>query len=262
MFDSHVHLDYPKFYEDLDEVARRMLNAGVTGAMNPAVDLDSSALTAEISRRHDWVMPAIGIHPLYIGRYGRPPVEELSALASAGNYRAVGEVGLDFWNGREDEGEQREFFEAQVALAKTLGLPLLLHVRKAFYEVAGHLQAARFGNGGVFHAFSGSWEMAKKALDMGFHLSICANITRPTKSGLTEVVRRIPRERLLVETDAPDMPPHFKKGETHYPWELGYTVQALAGALGAAPAEVAEFTAQNAVALFGRNGCSTREPEY
>lgn len=252
MFDSHVHLDYPLFFDDLDSVARRMREAGVVGAVNPAVDIPSSRRAAEISSRHDWVLPALGIHPLYVDRYELVPVEELEGLSSGGMYRAVGEVGLDFWNGRGDEGKQREFFEVQVALAARRGLPLLIHSRKAFYEVAAHLKSTGFAHGGVFHAFSGSWEMAAKALDLGFHVSICANITRPTKSGLVEVVRKIPAERLLVETDAPDMPPQFKKGETHYPWELGHTVRALAEALGRSAEEVGELTARNAIALFGR----------
>ncbi len=250
MYDTHVHLDYDAFHDELDAVVKRSLDAGVTGAMNPAVDLDSAARVLEISRRHPHVRAAVGIHPLYIGRYEALPEQEFKALATAGGFEAVGEVGLDFWNGREDASRQEEFFRFQAAQAKRLGLPLLLHVRKAFYEVVSALDAERYDGAAVMHAWSGSWEMTAKALDRGHMISVCANITRPGKERMHAILRKVPRERLLVETDAPDMPPWFKRGETHYPWELGHTVAALAGVLGEAPEEVARFTQENAERIF------------
>jgi TatD DNase family protein len=159
-------------------------------------------------------------------------------------------VGLDFTAGRRDESRQREFLGSQARLAGRLGLPLLLHTRRAFYETFAVLRDAGFDGGGVAHAFSGSRDMARLALDRGFHLSACAVLTRPSAHGIREVFRWAPRDRILVETDAPDIPPWPRRGEVHRPADLPLTVAALAEALGAPFEEVAELTEANARALF------------
>lgn len=251
MFDSHLHLDAAAFFDRLDETAQAAWSAGVRGAVNPAVDLPSSCRTLAIHRRHPWVLPALGLHPLYLDPWDEPPLAELEALAEGGGYVAVGEVGLDFWRGRADEGRQRAFLSAQARLAQRLGLPILLHVRKAFYEAFAVLREAGFDRGGVAHAFSGSRDMARLALDRGFHLSACAVLTYPNAGAVREVFRWAPRERILVETDAPDIPPWPRKGQVHRPEDLPVTVAALAEALGVSTEEAAELTDENARRLFG-----------
>ena len=250
MFDSHVHFDAGEFAGDLDASAAAAREAGVRGALNPAVDLESSARVLGIHRRHPWILPAFGFHPLYLDPWAAPPVGELERLAAAGPWAAVGEAGLDFWNGRGDEERQRAFLEVQARLARRLGLPLILHVRKAFYEAFAVLREAGFDGPGVCHAFSGSREMARLALDRGFYLSACANLTYPVKGRLREVFRWAPRESLLVETDAPDIPPWTRKGSVHHPKDLPVTVAALAETLGIAPQDVAELTEANARRLL------------
>ena len=250
MFDSHVHFDAEEFSGDLDASAAAARAAGIRGALNPAIDLASSARVLAIHRRHPWILPAIGFHPLYLEPWASPPVEELDRLAAAGPWAAVGEAGLDFWNGRGDEDRQRAFLEVQARLAHRMGLPLVLHVRKAFYDVFAVLREAGFDGPGVCHAFSGSREMARLALDRGFYLSACANLTYPAKARLREVFRWTPRERLLVETDAPDIPPWTRRGGVHRPQDLPVTVAALAEALGIAAEAAAELTEENARRLF------------
>jgi TatD DNase family protein len=250
MFDSHVHFDADVFRSDLDGTAQRSREAGVTGAVNPAIHLESSRAVREIHRCHPWILPALGFHPLYLDPWEAPPVEELERLAESGGYAAVGEVGLDFWHGRQDEERQRHFLEAQARLAQRRGLPLLLHVRKGFYDAFAVLREAGFTGPGVCHAFSGSRDMAQLALDRGFYLSVCATVTYPSKERLREVLRWVPRERLLVETDAPDIPPWTRRGEVHRPWDLPVTVAGLAETLGLQPEAVAELTQENAFRLF------------
>lgn len=254
MFDTHVHLDFDPFYDRLGEVTSRMAEAGVTGALVPAVDLASSARAAEISRAYPWILAGLGIHPLHVGGYAEPPLTELEALAADGGYSAVGEVGLDFWNGRGDEEVQREFFAVQAAFAQRLGLPLLLHCRKSLYETLALMRESGFTGPAVVHAFSGGWEMARTALDRGCYLSACAVVTRPGKERLREALRKVPSERLLTETDAPDLPPWERRGETHHPWELPVTVRALAGIRGENPAATADYTFRNAMELFTKKG--------
>lgn len=254
MFDSHVHLDAAPFAAELGAVAAAARRAGVRGAVNPGVDLASSRAALGLHRRFPWVLPALGFHPLYLASRAECAVAQLAQLAGAGSFVAVGEVGLDFSAGRADEPRQREFLKGQARLAQGLGLPILLHVRRGFYDAFAVLREAGFDRGGVVHAFSGSRDMARLALDRGFHLSACAVLTRPSAQGIREVFRWAPRERLLVETDAPDLSPWSRRGEVHRPEDLPLTVAALAEALGAPAGEVAELTEANARALFRPSG--------
>jgi TatD DNase family protein len=248
LFDTHLHLDYGPFFADLTAVTGRMKAAGVTGAVNASINEDSSRRGLLIHAGHPFVLPAVGIHPMFVK--SREEFKSLAALARAGGFFAVGEAGLDFWNGRETEELQRECFHFQAALAKELGLPLLLHIRKGFYEALSLMKEAGYHAPAVHHNFTGSLDMAKKALDANLYLSFGATITYPRKENLRGVVKFIPRERILVETDAPDLPPWSKKGELHDPSDLPVTVRALAGLLGAREEEVAETTARNARRLF------------
>ncbi len=248
MFDTHLHLDAEPFSGDLPAVASAMARAGVRWAVNAAVDLNSSRASLQIHSSFPFVLPSVGLHPLYI-EGGYP--EELDALARGGGFYAVGEAGLDFWHGRENEEAQREVFYRQALLAKELSLPLLLHIRKGFNEVLEVLREAGFGGGALFHNFTGSLEMARKALDEGWSFSIGGPITYPRKEELRKVVRKIPLDRIMVETDAPDLPPWEKRGEIHRPEDLPVTVRALAGVLGLGFEEAAEITQANARKFFG-----------
>ncbi|TAL16243.1 TatD family deoxyribonuclease [bacterium] len=247
-FDTHLHLDYEPFFRELPTVVERMKAAGISGAVNAAINVDSSKKALSIHKKYPFVLPAAGLHPLYLK--GREPLAELSALLRAGGFRAVGETGLDFWNGRENEELQRECFHFQVLLAKELRLPLLLHIRKGFYETLSVMREAGYRGPAVYHNFTGSLDMAKKALDANLYLSIGATVTYPRKENLRRVVKFIPADRLLVETDAPDLPPWSKKGELHDPADLPETVRALAEALGVSGEELAETTSSNARRLF------------
>jgi TatD DNase family protein len=248
LFDTHLHLDYEPFFRELPAVVERMKAAGVTGAVNAAIDAPSSKKALSIHESYPFVLPAAGLHPLYLK--GTEALEELAVLVRAGGFRAIGETGLDFWNGRENEELQRECFHFQVLLAKELRLPLLLHIRKGFYDVLSVMREAGFDGPAVYHNFTGSLDMAKKALDANLLLSLGATITYPRKENLRGVVKFIPAERLLVETDAPDLPPWSKKGERHDPSDLPETVRALAEALGVSGEELAETTFDNARRLF------------
>lgn len=250
MFDSHLHLDAEAFYPRLDAVAGAAWRAGVRGAVNPAVDLASSRRALSIHRRLPWVLPALGLHPLYLAPWPEPPDDALQALAALGGFVAVGEVGLDFWHDRSDEDRQRAFLASQARLAARLGLPILLHARKGFYEAFSVLRAAGFDGPGVVHAFTGSRDMAALALDRGFFLSASSVLTFPNAGALRDLFRWAPRDRLLVETDAPDLPPWPRRERPHRPEHLPVTVAALAHALGLSPEETAELTEANARRLF------------
>ncbi|MDF1555550.1 MAG: TatD family hydrolase [Deferrisomatales bacterium] len=253
MFDSHVHFDaYPDALGPWGTPARARA-LGILGALNPAVDLASSRRALEVHRRHPWIRPGCGVHPLFLGELTEPPAADLEALAKSGAYAAVGEVGLDFGQGRQDEERQRAFFDAQVRIASRAGLPLVLHLRKAFYEGFAVLREAGFAGPVVCHGFTGSRDMAVLALDRGGYLGAGAALLRTGGGRVREVFRWAPRGRVLVETDAP--PPTGHPAPGREPWELPTVVEALAETWGMTPQKTAEITNYNAEQLFsGRPG--------
>ncbi len=260
MFDSHAHFDAAAFRGELAQVAARTRSAGVTGAVNPAVGLESARRAQEIHRTHAWILPAVGFHPLYLDPFPEPPLGVLEDQLREGA-AAVGEVGLDFWHGRHDQERQLQFLEAQAALAQRWGLPLLLHLRKGFYEAFAALRRAGFTGSGVCHAFTGGRDMARLALDRGFYLAAGATLTYPDREKLRSVFAWAPRDRIVVETDAPDIPPWPRRGTLHRPWDLPLTVAALADALGMPAAAAAELTEENARHLFRRGVVRGPAPE-
>ena len=248
MFDSHVHFDAYPDSRGPGSAPARALAAGVRGALNPAIDLASSGRALALHRIHPWIRPCLGLHPQHLGPHREPPVAELRALATQGPFAAVGEVGLDFWGGRGDEPRQRAFLDAQSRLAAELGLPLVLHLRKGFYDGFAVLREAGFQGPVVCHGFTGSRDMARLALDRGGYLVAGAALLRPGAEHLREVFAWAPRDRVLVETDAP--PPGTRTVPGRQPWDLPAVVAALAAAWGMAEEAVGELTQLNAEALF------------
>jgi TatD DNase family protein len=250
MFDGHLHFGSEPLYSQIATEAECAWKVGVRWAVNAPVDLESSRRALKINSNYPWILPCLGVHPQFLGA-GPVPVDEFETLASGGGFVAVGEVGLDFWEGRTDEHRQREALHHFALIAKKHSLPLVIHARKALYEVLSELRRAEFAGGGLIHGFSGSYEMACAALDEGFCLGASTLLGRENKGGLREVFARVPRERVLVETDAPDMPPWPRRGSDHRPCELPGVVAGLARVWGAGVEETARITTENGLRLFG-----------
>ncbi len=255
--DSHCHLADAAFDADLAEVVSRAVAAGVTQALCilTAGVPEEEARGRRVAAAWPEARFAIGVHPHVAGQYaGRADEVEATVRADlAANpwARAVGEIGLDYHYDFAPRDVQRAVFRRQVALARELKLPVVIHTREATDDTFAILSEEGRGEvRGVFHCFSGDAVMARAALDFGFFVSFAGIVTFPKADGIREAARLVPADRLLAETDAPYLAPVPYRGKRNEPAHVRETVAALARTRGETPEAVAAATARAFQALF------------
>jgi TatD DNase family protein len=259
LIDTHAHLDFDRFNADRPQVIDRARAAGVAAIVTIGTDLASSQAAVDLAGRYDDVYAAVGQHPHDAKRLDGTALAGLRELAGQPKVVAVGEIGLDFYRDLSPRDVQRRAFQAQLAWAARLGKPVVIHDRDAHDEVlailrdwaAGLAHSPLAGRLGVLHTFSGDRAMAEQAIELGFYLSISGPVTYHNARQLPEVVRALPLDRLLVETDCPFLAPHPHRGKRNEPAYVRLVAERIAEIKGLAPAEVAETTTANAVRLFG-----------
>jgi TatD DNase family protein len=251
IIDSHAHLD---LLEDYKAALERARQAKVIHVVTIGVDLETSAKAAEFAKQEKNVSFCPGIHPHDAAEAPPDYQKQLLDLAQSNGAVGWGECGLDYYYNKSPKQEQRRIFSEQIEAAKNAGLPLVIHDRDAHEEVLELLAEQDAGQvGGVIHCFSGDEKIARKALDLGFHLGVTGTITFPKSEDLRKAVAITPLERLLVETDCPFLAPVPKRGKPNEPSYLPYTVTALAKVLKMDPEKLARTTTQNTSRLFGLN---------
>lgn len=251
MIDSHAHLELTEFDSDREEVIARAREAGVEAIVTIGIDLEDCRKAVEIAGKYDMVYAAVGIHPHEVKAIDRQTYERMRELAASPKVVAYGEIGLDFFRNRSPRQDQIRRFGEQLELAEDLNLPVVIHDREAHRETLELLSAWKGERRGVIHCFSGDYAMARKCLDLGFYLSIPGTVTFPKADTLREVVRRVPAESLLVETDAPFLTPVPHRGKRNESAYVKFTAQRVAE-IKEMPFEIlAETTARNARDLFG-----------
>lgn len=250
LVDSHVHLDDVSFDADRAEVLDRARMQGVDTLIVPGIDADSWPRIQALCAHHPGVFPAYGLHPLFLAQH-RP--EHLAALPdwlADRNAVAVGEIGLDFFVPGLDPATQRHYFAEQLALAREFDLPVIVHARRALEEVILTLRRVP-GLHGVVHSFAGSEQQAQRLWEMGFYLGIGGPVTYERARRLRHLVARMPLERLLLETDAPDQPDASHRGQRNEPARLDDVLHCIAELRDEPAAVVAAATSANARRLFG-----------
>ncbi len=250
LIDSHCHLDAPEFDADRGAVLARARAAGVVAQIVPAVAASGFAALAQLARDEPDVFPGYGLHPMYLAEHRPEHLNEVRGYLRDGRAVAVGECGLDFFVPGLDPARQREYFVAQVRLAREFELPLVLHARRAVDEVIATLRRIG-GLSGVVHSFSGSEEQARQLWKLGFSLGIGGPVTYERANRLRRIVAEMPIEHLLLETDAPDQPDAFHRGARNEPALLPVVLHTVAELRGVSPEDVARQTGDNAVRLFG-----------
>lgn len=248
-FDSHLHLTDARFDPDRAETLARAREAGVAGMVTVATDPEDGRRALALARAEPGVWATAGLHPHAADRFSPEELGAIEALLSKPEVVAVGETGLDFHYENAPRALQREAFEAQVELAGRRGLPLVVHSREADGETA---EAIRAGNGavrGVLHCFTGGETLLETGLEAGWWVSFSGILTFAPE--LEPAARRVPDDRLLVETDAPYLAPAPRRGRRNEPAYLGHTIEKLAAVRGMDPAEVAKLTRRNAERLYG-----------
>jgi TatD DNase family protein len=260
LIDTHAHLDHSQFAQDLDQVLERAAAAGVSQMLTVGCDLESSRRSVALARRFAQLYAAVGIHPHDAPQADAAGLEALRRLlASEPKVVAIGEIGLDYYRDRAPRPVQLQAFRDQIALAREVGLPLIVHDRDAHTDVLQILRESGAREvGGVLHCFSGDLDMAKAVLDLGFYLSFPATITYPGNSAGREVVKGVPIESMLIETDCPYLAPQSQRGRRNEPAYVPQTAAMIAQIKGLSPADVARITTLNAWQLFGLGSADTR----
>lgn len=249
LFDTHAHYDSRQFDADRDAVLSALPGQGVGLVVNPGCDLDSSRKAIEIAERYPFVYAAVGVHPEDCGHWQDGDVDTLRALAAHPRVVAIGEIGLDYyWKDNPRELQQR-VFRAQLALAQELDLPVIVHDREAHGDsmaIVREFPQVR----GVFHCFSGSAEMAKELVGLGWMISFTGVLTYKNARKAVEAAQAVPLKRLMIETDSPYMAPVPHRGERNHSGLVRHTCERLAEIKGISPEECARFTHENGVRFY------------
>lgn len=252
LVDSHAHLEMKDFDKDRDRVLARAQEAGVSYIITVATNLPDVHKALEIAQKNSAVFVAMGVHPHETREIKEGDYEELRRLAQEKKVVAFGEIGLDFYRQHSSREMQLRRFRELLRLGKELTLPFIIHDRDAHQEILQILIEEGDGQWrGVFHCFSGDLDFAKKVIQMGFFLSIPGTVTFKKSLTQQEVVKKIPLEKILLETDAPFLSPEPYRGKRNEPAHLRFTAEKVAELKGLSFQDVARITSLNARLLFG-----------
>jgi TatD DNase family protein len=254
--DSHAHIDGPEFDADREEVIRRARDAGVGVILNVGTgDPHSGAFerAIEFGSDHESIYTAIGTHPHDASKYDQSAEDRIKALVSQGErVVAWGEIGLDFYYDNSPREQQVDAFRKQLRAARELDLPVIIHTREAEQETVDILREEYAGASrkGVFHCFTGTVELAERALELGFMISFSGIVTFKKAEDLRESARRVPLDRLLIETDCPYLSPIPYRGKRNEPAYVVEVAKCLAEVHQVSEKEIAEATSHNFAQLF------------
>ena len=248
-FDSHAHLDDGRFQEDFDDILARMKENGVTAMMNIGCDLPSSENSVRLAQTYDWIWAAVGSHPDDAAQVDEARIEEYRALCEDPRVKAIGEIGLDYHYEDPPRDVQQRAFRMQMELAQKLSLPVVIHEREAHED--GLRIISDFPDvTGVFHCFSGSYEMAKELIRRGWYIGFTGVVTFKNARKAVEVAEKIPLDRILIETDCPYMAPEPFRGRRNDPSLVPFVAKKIAEIRGISAEEAAAATEENAKRLF------------
>jgi TatD DNase family protein len=250
LVDSHCHLNFEPLHAGVGEVLQRARDSGVGHMLCVSVTLETFPEVRALAHSHDNLFASVGVHPNE--REGREPtVEELIALADDARVIAIGETGLDYYRSQGDMAWQQERFRRHIRAAKLCGRPLIIHTREAAADTLRIMREEGAGDiGGVMHCFTESWEVARAALDLNFHISFSGIVTFRNAEALREVAKQVPPDRLLIETDAPYLAPVPFRGKTNEPAFVKHVAECLATLRTTSFEDIAAQTTKNFFTLF------------
>ncbi len=251
LFDTHAHLDSPKFNDDREAMIERARENGVHYIVNVGFNRETIPTTIALAEQYEWIYAAVGWHPQDAITMQEGDLAWIESLTSHPKVVAIGEIGLDYYWDTSPKDVQQHVFREQIRLARRLKLPIIIHNREAHQDVVTILQEEKAAEvGGIMHCYSGSWETAKQCLDMNFHISFGGPVTFKNAKQPKEVLAQVPLDRLLIETDCPYLTPHPYRGKRNETAYVRYVAEAAAEIKGLSVEELASITAQNASKLF------------
>ena len=253
LFDTHAHLDFPQYNKDREEVIARARNEGVQYivAIGAGDGLDSSARAIEIAQDHEYIWATVGVHPHEAKLMTGKDQDRIRELAGHQKVVAIGEIGLDFAKEYSPREVQLARFREQLAVARELNMPVVIHNREAHGDIMRILKDDGISEtGGVMHCYSGSPEMALDLLRMGFYISFPGVITFKNAKQLPRVAREIPEDRILIETDSPFLAPEPYRGKRNEPAYVRLVAEAIARIREVPFESIARITTENAFKAF------------
>jgi TatD DNase family protein len=253
LIDSHCHLTFNAFDDDRLEVLARAAEAGVVAIINPGTNLEESREIIAAAEQIPSLYAAIGFHPNDAGDFDLADLSELRDLAGHPKVVAIGEIGLDYYWDKAPRLAQKQVFEQQLALAKEIGKPVIIHQREAAADTMEILRgwaADRDHPGLVLHSFSGDLAMAEAALELGFYIGLSGPVTFKNARDLADIVAALPAERLLVETDAPFLSPHPLRGRRNEPARVKLIAERIAELQKCSFSEMSRRLTENTIELF------------
>lgn len=251
LFDSHAHIDDEKFAGEQALVVQRAVASGVTRLINVGSDIESSAKSVELAEKYSQIWAAVGIHPHEAEKVSDGDYDKLMEWSKLSRVVAIGEIGLDYYYDLSPRDIQKTVFIRQMKLARQCNLPVIIHDRDAHGDTLAIIKNEGRGVQGVVHCFAGSWEMAQELLKLGWYIGVDGPVTFKNVAKLPEVIKKIPLERLLIETDSPYLTPVPLRGKRNEPAYVKYVAEHVAKLRGIETAELARMTTHNACTLFG-----------
>lgn len=249
LFDSHAHLDDRKYDLDRDETIAALFQSGVSYFVNIGADLESSESSVALSEKYDFVYAAVGVHPYDAETVDDQLVEKLRTMAKNKKVVAIGESGLDYHYEDVDKEVQKNAFIKHILLANELDMPIIVHNRDSHKDMMDILREYKPKNA-IIHCYSGSAEMAKEIVKMGYYISFSGTVTFKNAKKVQEAVLEVPLDKLLVETDSPYLCPEPERGRRNDPSKIRYTVEKLAEIKGVTFEEMAKITTDNAKKVY------------
>ncbi len=250
LVDSHCHIDFAPLGDNVDAVVDAAVDNGVCHLLCVSVNMRDFPRVRAIAERHDNVFASVGVHPNERDE-DEVGVDRLVREAAHARVVAIGETGLDYFRSEGELDWQRQRFERHIEAARTTALPLIIHTREAADDTLDMMKACGAGEaGGVMHCFAEDWSVAERALDLGFYISFSGIVTFKSASVLQDVARRVPADRMLVETDAPYLAPVPHRGRPNQPAWVRHTAEFVAELRGETPEAVAAATTGNFFRLF------------
>ncbi|HSF05782.1 MAG TPA: TatD family hydrolase [Methylomirabilota bacterium] len=252
LVDTHAHLHFPQFAADLPEVLARARAAGVRRLVTVGTDVDGSAAAVAMAQREPDVWATVGVHPHDAASGDEPALAAIARLAAAPRVVAIGEIGLDFFRNLASREDQSRVFRRLLDLARGAGKPVVIHCRDAHAEIVQILTEEKVREvGGIMHCFSGDVAVARQCLDLGLCVSLAGPVTYPNARALPDVARFVPRDRLVIETDCPFLPPQGYRGQRNEPAYLALTAARVAELRGEPIDELAAHLTANACRVLG-----------
>jgi TatD DNase family protein len=251
LIDSHCHIDDARFDTDRQAMMSRACAAGVEHFVTIGCDLETSRAAVALTKEHPFISATVGVHPHEVKLIQEGWYDELRSLARSDRVVAYGEIGLDYHYDHSPRDVQRIRFREQIQLARELKLPIVIHTREAQEDTITILKEEKAHElGGVFHCFSGDAWLAKDALDLGFYLSFSGVVTFQNAVMLREIVKTVPVDRILVETDSPYLTPVPHRGKRNEPAHVRQVAEKIAEIHGISVQEVEDITTKNTKRLF------------